>query len=67
MVAEDFLQDRQARQWLDGVEPAWTMLTFDSLQALRLERCERDHKDGRPPDDADLVVRALALLEGFAA
>lgn len=37
MVAEDFLQDAQVRQWLDGVEPAWTLLTFDSLQALRRE------------------------------
>src|ERR1700682_5878125 len=37
MVAEDFLQDRQVRQWLDGVEPAWTLLTFDSLRALRQE------------------------------
>ena len=25
------------RQWLDGVEPAWTLLTFDSLRALRQE------------------------------
>ena len=37
MVAEDFLQDAQVRQWLDGVEPAWTLLTFDSLWALRRE------------------------------
>jgi hypothetical protein len=37
MVAEDFLQDPQMRQWLDGVEPAWTLLTFDSLRALRQE------------------------------
>ena len=35
MVAADFLQDPQVRQWLDGVEPAWTVLTFDSLRALR--------------------------------
>src|SRR6266540_7372361 len=35
MVAADFLQDPQVRQWLDGVEPAWTLLTFDSLRALR--------------------------------
>jgi len=34
MVAEDFLQDPQVPQWLDGVEPAWTVLTFDSLRAL---------------------------------
>ena len=76
MVAEDFLQDRQVRQWLDGVEPAWTLLTFDSSRAcsgeaticcFARELVNRDDKDGRPPDDADLVVRALAFLEGFAA
>ncbi len=37
MVAEDFLHDPQVRQWLNGIEPAWTLLTFDSLQALRQE------------------------------
>lgn len=37
MVAKDFLQDAQVRQWLGGVEPAWTLLTFDSLRALRQE------------------------------
>ena len=35
MVAEDFLQDPQVRKWLDGVEPAWTLLTFDSSQAMQ--------------------------------
>ena len=37
MVATDFLNDPQVRKWLDGVEPAWTLLTFDSLRALRHE------------------------------
>ena len=37
MVAADFLQDLQVRQWLNGVEPAWTLLTFESLRALREE------------------------------
>jgi hypothetical protein len=37
MVAEDFLGDPQVRQWLDGIEPAWMLLTFDSLRALRQE------------------------------
>ena len=36
-MATDFLQQPQVRQWLDGVEPAWTLLTFDSLRALRQE------------------------------
>ena len=30
MVAEDFLQDPWVRKWLDGVEPAWALLTFES-------------------------------------
>jgi hypothetical protein len=37
MVAEDVLRDPQVREWLDGVEPAWTLLTFESLRALRQE------------------------------
>jgi hypothetical protein len=37
MAAADFLHDPQVRKWLDGVEPAWTLLTFDSLRALRQE------------------------------
>ena len=43
MVAEDFLQDQQVRQWLNGVEPAWTLLTFDSLRALRWEPSARQN------------------------
>jgi hypothetical protein len=37
MVAKDFILDSQVRAWLDGIEPAWTLLTFESLQALRQE------------------------------
>ena len=37
MVAEDYLLDPDVRTWLDGVEPAWMLLTFDSLRALRRE------------------------------
>jgi hypothetical protein len=37
MVGEDFLRDPQVRHWLEGVEPAWTLLTFDTLRALRQE------------------------------
>ena len=35
MVAQDFLLDSQVRAWLAGVELAWTLLTFESLQAPR--------------------------------
>jgi hypothetical protein len=37
MVAADFLQDPRVQGWLDGLEPAWTLLTFESLLALRHE------------------------------
>ena len=37
MVAADFLQDPLVHGWLEGVEPAWTLLTFESLLALRHE------------------------------
>src|SRR3954463_830463 len=37
MLAADFLQDTRVRKRLPGVEPAWTLLTFDSLRALRPE------------------------------
>ena len=37
MVAADFLQDPRVQGWLEGVEPAWTLLTFESLLALRHE------------------------------
>jgi len=37
MVAADFLRDPHVRRWLDGVEPAWTLLTLNSLRALRQE------------------------------
>jgi hypothetical protein len=37
MVAPGFLQNPEVRRWLHGVEPAWTMLDFDSFNALHDE------------------------------
>ena len=37
VVAPGFLQNPEVRRWLDGVEPAWTMLEFDSYNALHDE------------------------------
>jgi len=37
MVAPGFLSDPEVRQWLNGLEPAWTMLGFDSFNALHEE------------------------------
>jgi hypothetical protein len=46
MVAEDFLQDPQVRKWLDGAEPTWTPLTFDSL---RLQQILASRTGQKPP------------------
>jgi hypothetical protein len=43
MVVEDFLLDPQVRTWLDGVEPAWMLLAFDSLRALQREPSAAHH------------------------
>jgi hypothetical protein len=37
MVARDFFHDPEVRRWLGGVEPAWTLLDMESLNALRRE------------------------------
>jgi hypothetical protein len=37
MVAPGFLANSEVRRWLNGVEPAWTMLEFDSFNALQDE------------------------------
>ncbi len=73
MVAADFLQDPQVRQWLDGVEPAWTLLAFDSLQALRQEpsavqtaiRIANDLSDGEIAGSA-VARNTLVLLRQMA-
>jgi hypothetical protein len=37
MVAPGMLSNPEVRRWLNGVEPAWTMLEFDSFNALHDE------------------------------
>jgi hypothetical protein len=37
VVAPGFLQNPEVRRWLNGVEPAWTMLEFGSYNALNHE------------------------------
>ena len=37
MVAPGFLSNPEVRRWLNGVEPAWTMLDFDSFNFLHKE------------------------------
>ena len=35
MVQPGFLENEDVKVWLDGVEPAWTLLSFDSYCQLR--------------------------------
>jgi hypothetical protein len=37
VVAPAFLKNPEVRRWLNGIEPAWTMLEFDSYNALHDE------------------------------
>jgi hypothetical protein len=37
MVAPGFLANPEVRRWLNGIEPAWTVLEFDSFNALHDE------------------------------
>jgi hypothetical protein len=37
VVAPGFLQRSEVRRWLDGVEPAWTILDFGSYTVLHQE------------------------------
>jgi hypothetical protein len=37
MVSPGFLEDFEVRRWLNGIEPALTLLDFDSFNALHNE------------------------------
>jgi len=61
MVAPGFLQNPEVRRWLNGVEPAWTMLEFDSLNALRHEPSTNNHAIRLEPDLADAEISGSAV------
>ena len=61
MVAPGFLANPEVRQWLNGVEPAWTMLDFDSLNALRHEPSASNHAIRLEPDLADAEISGSAV------
>jgi hypothetical protein len=69
MVAPGLLQNPEVRRWLNGIEPAWTMLEFDSFNALHDEpsasngaiRLEANLPDLELSGSA-IVANALLLL-----
>ena len=73
MVARDFLLDPEVHRWLGGVEPAWTLLDMESLNALRREP-SKDNRALRLANNfttaeiaASAVTRNTLILLGRAA
>jgi hypothetical protein len=73
MVVLGFLQNPEVRRWLNGVEPAWTMLDFDSFNALHDEPSGSNRAIRLEPDLADseisgsaVTANALILLQRAA-
>ena len=61
MVARDFLHDPEVRRWLGGVEPAWTLLKMESLNALRREP-SKDNRALRLANDLTGVEIAASAV-----
>ena len=62
VVAPGFLQNPEVRRWLNGIEPAWTMLEFDSYSALHEEPSASNQTIRLEPNltEADLSGSAVA-------
>jgi len=62
VVAPGFLQNPEVRRWFNGVEPAWTMLEFDSFNSLHHEPSARNQAIRLEPNltPADLSGSAVA-------
>jgi hypothetical protein len=61
MVSPGFLANPEVRRWLNGVEPAWTMLEFNSLNALRHEPSTSNHAIRLEPDLANAEISGSAV------
>ena len=61
MVAPGFLENPEVCRWLNGVEPAWTMLEFNSLNALRHEPSASNNAIRLEPDLADTEISGSAV------
>jgi hypothetical protein len=56
-----FLVNPEVRQWLNGVEPAWTMLDFDSFNALQDEPSTDNNAIRLEPELTATEVSASAV------
>jgi hypothetical protein len=61
MVAPGFLTNPEVRRWLGGVEPAWTLLEFESFNALREEPSRKNRALSLASDLTDAEIAASAV------
>jgi hypothetical protein len=73
MVAPGLLENPEVRLWLNGVEPAWTLLDFDSFNALHEEPSANNHAirleanlSGAELSGSAVTANALHLLRRAA-
>src|SRR5438270_8327820 len=62
MVAPGLLQNPEVRRWLNGIEPAWTMLEFGSFNALLDEPSASNHAIRLEPNLAEAEVSESAIV-----
>jgi len=61
MVSPGFLENYEVRRWLNGVEPAWTMLDFESFNALHDEPSASSHAIRLEPNLAKTEISGSAV------
>jgi hypothetical protein len=61
VVEPGFLQNPEVRRWLNGIEPIWTMLEFDSFNALHEEPSASNQAIRLEPDLADVEISVSAV------
>lgn len=61
MVAPGFLQDPDVRQWLGGIEPAWTVLDYGSYAVLHEEPLPGNEAIRLEPDLAETDLGGSAV------
>lgn len=62
MVAPGLLQNPEVRRWLNGIEPAWTMLEFNSFNALHDEPSASNHAIRFEPNLAEAEISGSAIV-----
>jgi hypothetical protein len=61
MVAPGFLAEPEIRRWLNGIEPAWTVLDFDSVNSLHHEPSAMNEAVRLEPNLAETELSGSAV------